>query len=208
MKDTILLAEPLEAWRNQVVEALKLSRDGDLLALSTLALAHTSLIEDCFLAGEPVTADARGRALHSLLRWAVDKLRPGGQHSWTLPAWRAYNILASFYLQGMRASALAEALAIAEQTLYQWRPQAIAALAHLLREEVETPRDTQAQTLCPGRPLCPSSARGAATYAHYGRVSAFDPRDVTPPTGDDVAGAYPGVGHSSVARGASARRHR
>lgn len=143
MNDTILLAESEEKLRSGVAEALKLYREGDLLTLSTVALAHTSLVESCFLSGEPITPDARGRMMGSLLRWAVDKVRPSGQPSWTQPAWRAYNILRHFYLEAMRASSLAEAMAVAEQTLYQWRPQAIAALTRLLREELAAPADAQ-----------------------------------------------------------------
>lgn len=131
------------AWRKQVTEAFKLAREGDLLALGALPLAASDLVTVCLLQGEPATLDVRGRILRALLQWAVDKLRPGGAFSWTLPAWRAYNVLHSYYFQGLRAADLAEQLAVAEQTLYQWRSQALATVAHLLQEELLTPHDRQ-----------------------------------------------------------------
>ena len=139
--DTILLEMSQDEFGKMISEVLKLVRDGDLLALSTTPLAHASLVDDCFWPGEPISSDARGRAIQSLIAWAVDRLRPTGEHSWVANAWRSFNILHTFYIHGMRASELAEEMAISEQTLYQSRPRAIASVAQLIREEVQTPSD-------------------------------------------------------------------
>jgi len=139
MNDTILLGQPPFDLEEQIAAALKALREGDLLALGTLPLAHTTLVSDCFLTGEPTTTDRRGWILRALLCWRIERLRPAGEPSWVKPAWRHYNILHHFYLEGARASALAETMAIAEQTLYQLRGQAISALAAAVRSELAAP---------------------------------------------------------------------
>lgn len=139
MNDTILLAQPPAYLEEQVAAALKAVREGDLLAVGASALAYTSLVADCFLTGEPMTTDRRGWILRALLVWGIERLRPAGDRSWVKPAWRPYTILSQFYLEGARASTLAEAMAIAEQTLYQLRAQAISALASVIRSELTTP---------------------------------------------------------------------
>lgn len=139
MNDTILLAQPPAYVEEQIGAALKALRDGDLLALGASPLAYTSLVTDCFLTGEPMTTDRRGWILRAVLVWAIERLRPAGEASWLKPAWRFYNILSHFYLEGARASILAEAMAMAEQTLYQLRAQAISALARVVRSELATP---------------------------------------------------------------------
>ena len=141
MNDTILLTQPPLHLEEQIATALKALRDGDLLALGALPLAHTSLVNDCFLTGEPTTTDRRGWILRALLCWSIGRLRPAGEPSWVKPAWRHYNILHHFYLEGARASALAEIMAIAEQTLYQLRGQAISALTSVVRSELATPEN-------------------------------------------------------------------
>lgn len=131
-----------EQFADHVHEALRLQRDGDVLALSAHPLAMTSLVEDCFLQGEPITADVRGRVLQSVLRWAVDKLKPAGEPDWFSVEWRWYHILYHFYLQGMRVAEMAEQMAIAEQTLYQWRVGAVHSVAALLWQEWQAPQAT------------------------------------------------------------------
>jgi tetratricopeptide (TPR) repeat protein len=175
MNDTILLAEGEMSLRGQVAEALKLYREGDLLALSMLPLAHTSLVQSGLLTGEPATSDMRGRAMQSLLHWAVDRLRPGGAHSWLLPAWRTYNVLHHFYLHNMRASDLAEAMSVAEQTLYQWRPQAIAALTQVIGEELASPRDLLARKRYA---LADRYARHTAAEQQLLRLAAVFPHSI------------------------------
>ncbi len=127
-------------WVALVNEAFKLRREGHVLDLATSPLAQSSLVAPCFLSDEPISADVRGRALQSVLRWAVDRLRPGGRHSWTALNWRPYNILHSFYIRGLKVAELAERMAIANQTLYKIRPQAIEAAAELLRHELDQPQ--------------------------------------------------------------------
>ena len=141
MNDTILLGQPLEHFEAQLSTVLKSLREGDLLSLGASSLAYTSLVEACFLTGEPMTADGRGRILRALLRWGIERLRPEGEPSWGKALWRHYNILYHFYLEGTRASALAEAMAVAEQTLYQLRTQAISALAGVVRSELAAPEN-------------------------------------------------------------------
>ena len=139
--ESSLLASDDRDFEALVAEAYRLYRNGDILSLSTSALAHSPLVEPCFLTGEPVTTDVRGRAMQSLLQWAAEKLQPGGSHSWTATNWRSYNILTSLFVQGKRVSELAELMGISEQTLYQLRPQAVAASARVLREELQHPAD-------------------------------------------------------------------
>lgn len=139
MNDTILLAHPPAYLEERIAAALKSLREGDLLALGASPLAYTTLVTECFLTGEPITTDGRGRILRALLAWGIERLRPTGEPSWIKPAWRPYNILYHFYLEGTRASALAEAMAIAEQTLYHLRAQAISALTSVVRSELAAP---------------------------------------------------------------------
>ena len=141
MNDTILLGQPLEHFEAQLSTVLKSLREGDLLSLGASSLAYTSLVEACFLTGEPMTADGRGRILRALLRWGIERLRPEGEPSWGKALWRHYNILYHFYLEGTRASTLAEAMAVAEQTLYQLRAQAISALAGVVHNELAAPEN-------------------------------------------------------------------
>ena len=140
MNKSSLMKMPQQLWEALVNEAFKLRREEHILALAASPLAQSSLVEACLLSGAPVSADVRGRALQSVLRWAVDRLRPGGQHSWTALNWRSYNVLHAFYLQGMKVADVAERMAISNQTLYKIRPQAIAAAAEVLRTELETPQ--------------------------------------------------------------------
>ncbi len=139
--DESLLALGDQEFEAIVAEAYRLRRTGDVLSLATSALAHSTLVEPCFLVGEPVTTDVRGRAMQSLLQWAAERLQPGGSHSWTATHWRSYNILMSLFIHGKRVSELAELMAISEQTLYQLRGQAIAGAARVLREELRHPAD-------------------------------------------------------------------
>ncbi|HEY90143.1 MAG TPA: tetratricopeptide repeat protein [Thermoflexia bacterium] len=143
MNDTILLTRSPAQFTELVGTAFKLRREGHVIALAASPLAQSALVDAGFLSGEPVSADARGRSLQSLLRWGVDKLRPGGQHSWTALNWRPYNVLRGFYIQGLRVAELSERMAIADQTLYKIRPSAIAAAAAVLRQELRHPQFAQ-----------------------------------------------------------------
>jgi len=175
IQDKNLLTKSKEKFDTLVVEAFKLYRDGDLLALSTSPLAHTSLVENCFLAGEPATSDTRGRILQSLLQWAVDRLRPGSEQDWLMSSWRTYNILHYFYIQGQRASQLAESMGVADQTLYQLRPQAIAAAAHIVHEELADPRDLKTRQ---SYALAQRYQRHSANQQQLLRIAAIFPSSV------------------------------
>lgn len=142
MTDATLLAQPPAEWQRWVRAALEAYRDGDGLQLAQSPLAESALVEACFLAGESHTLAARGRVLAAVLTWGVEKLRPGGAHSWTAQRWRTYNLLYYFYLQGMRVAELAENLGVVEQTTYEARPAAWAALTTVLRHEAQHPQDS------------------------------------------------------------------
>ena len=129
----------LETLKQLVTNAYKLCREGRLLELSTSQLAHTSLVEDCFLSNVPVSPDVRGGTLQSILHWATDRLRPSGKHSWVAYQWRLYNTIYYFYFEHVRIAELAERMAIAEQTLYQIRGEAMATIARVLQAELQTP---------------------------------------------------------------------
>ncbi len=156
--DAALLAMPQAEFEQWTGEALKLCRGGDVLSLSTLPLAHSALVEPCFLTGEPISTDVRGRAVQAVLRWAVDRLRPAGEHSWTAVAWRMHNLLKALFIDGRRVSEVAESMGLSEQTLYQLRPQAVAAAARVLRAELEEPVD-------------PAGRRDASLMERYARLS-------------------------------------
>ena len=120
-----------------VGQALKLYRAGEWLELADSPLARSALVEPYFLEGEPINPDTRARAMGSMLQWGIDKLKPGGEPNWFASSWRHYNILHSFYIDGRRVSELSELMAITPQTFFSnWRPQAITALAKIMRRTV------------------------------------------------------------------------
>lgn len=134
-----LLKLPLLEFEGIVGDALKRDREGDWPGLADSPLAYSALVEPCFLPGEPITGEARAQALRVMLRWGIEKLNPGGQHDWINSAWRHYNILFYFYIEGQKVSDLAAQMAIAEQTFYSgWRPQAITILAKILQNELSS----------------------------------------------------------------------
>ena len=122
-----------------VTEVLRLTRDGDILALADSPVAATSLLESWFVQAEPHGSAERGRAVQSMLIWLIERLKPQGTHSWTQLSWRSYNVLHAFYVEGRRIAEIAELLAVAEQTVYPIRAQAISTLTVLLLEELEQP---------------------------------------------------------------------
>ena len=142
MTDATLLEQPATEWQRWVRAALEAYRDGDGPLLAQSPLAESALVEACFLAGEPRTLAARERALSAVLAWGVEKLRPGGAPSWTAQRWRNYNLLYYFYLQGMRVAELSENLSVVEQTTYEARPAAWAALTTVLRHEAHQSQDS------------------------------------------------------------------
>ena len=143
MNDTTLRALGDEEFKKLLTDALRLYREGDLLTLSASPLAQTALLERWYVGNAPSTSDARGRAMQAMLRWLVARLRPSGPQQWTAQQWRSYNVLTAFYLEGCRVAELAERLAVAEQTVYPARAQAVATLSKLLREELAVAPDAQ-----------------------------------------------------------------
>jgi tetratricopeptide (TPR) repeat protein len=124
-----------------VSEALRLAREGDLLALAESPIARCDLVGCWYVGAEPHGSDDRGRAAQAMLVWLIERLKPGGAHSWTALSWRPYNVLSAFYSEGRRIAEIAELMGVAEQTIYPIRSQAIAALTKILREELTRPAD-------------------------------------------------------------------
>lgn len=129
------------AWQTMIARALKLMREEHTLDLAATPLADSALVMAEFLEGELITAAARGRAMHTVLTWAIEELRPAGVDPLTLaapldqamaPAWRLYKILRHFYLDHWTIERLAEALSLAPTSIFNLRPKAVAALADLL----------------------------------------------------------------------------
>ncbi|MFK7802965.1 MAG: tetratricopeptide repeat protein [Anaerolineae bacterium] len=127
--------------QKDVGDGFKYVREGRILELSALPLAQTRLVTDCLLTGHPITPDIRGRTFRSVLRWATDRLKPGGEHNWYANEWRNFNTLNFFYLEGLKVAELSEKMGIADQTLYLVRSEAIAAVTQVLLEEIKSPVD-------------------------------------------------------------------
>ena len=127
--------------QNDVSEGLKYVREGRILELSALMLAQSELVNECFLTGHPVTPDMRGRTLRSILRWAIDRLRPGGEHKWFALEWRKYNTLYYFYIEGYKVAELAEKIGVADQTLYLIRAESVSSVTRVLLQEQKSPVD-------------------------------------------------------------------
>lgn len=128
---------PFESWTLDITTTLKAWRDGDLQTLSESQLAHTDLIKEMLLDGEPDSKNARSRAVGWLLMWGIERLRPASPHSWLTKSWQHYNLLHHYYVEGWRVADVAEAFSIADQTFYEWRTPAVDALAKLLFGELK-----------------------------------------------------------------------
>jgi hypothetical protein len=74
------------------------------------------------------------RGLRSVLREAVERLRPEGEREMTAPAWLLYNILDLKFLQGLKVREVAQRLAMSESDLYRKQRIAIRAAAQMLAE--------------------------------------------------------------------------
>jgi tetratricopeptide (TPR) repeat protein len=167
MNDTILLDMPDQELSALVGKAFKLCRDGDVTELGTSPLAAGGLVEACFLTNEPISPDGRGRALTSVLRWAVDRLRPAGAPSWTDYAWQRFHVLYAYYIDSdkdknpytredpdknptlrgdldkkttITLADLAAWMYVQEPTVYQRRQEAVEAVGRVLREEIAAPK--------------------------------------------------------------------
>jgi hypothetical protein len=84
------------------------------------------------VAEESVVTDIdRGRALWSLLREAIDRLRPVDSEE-SAPAWRLYVIAERVYVQGKSANEMAAELGISPRTFHRERRAAVEALATVM----------------------------------------------------------------------------
>ncbi len=139
MNDTMLLGLSAKEFRGQIEQLLRSRRDEPLAELASHPLAHSSLVENCFLSGETVNDRVRGRVIQAVSLWAIDQLRPDGQVSWLDDGSRLYNVLFYPYFKGMTFTQLAENMALSEQNLYQRvRPKAITALTKVFKRELKT----------------------------------------------------------------------
>ena len=147
MNNHTLLTMSDQEFNELVSKAFDDYRKGDMLALSNSPLAHSSLTAPCFLEGEPITPAVRGPAMVSVLRWAVDTLKPGGEHSWAASQWSHYNILHGYYLymreeyeERLTIEKLAEQMYMAKQSFYYRRETAFHLVGERLRNELKTPQ--------------------------------------------------------------------
>ncbi|MGD8996514.1 MAG: histidine kinase N-terminal 7TM domain-containing protein [Anaerolineae bacterium] len=83
------------------------------------------------------------RGLRSVLREAVERLRPEGEREMTAPAWLLYNILDLKFLQGHKVREVANRLAMSESNLYRKQRIAIKAAAQMLAEMEREERRNQ-----------------------------------------------------------------
>ncbi len=72
--------------------------------------------------------------LRTVLKQAIERLRPAGQRQMTAPEWILYNILELKFLQGRRVREIALRLAMSESDLYRKQRIAIEAVAQTLAE--------------------------------------------------------------------------
>jgi hypothetical protein len=90
------------------------------------------------------------KGLRSVLREAIERLRPEGKRQMTAPAWLLYNILELKFLQGHKVREVAKRLAISESDLYRKQRVAIKAAARILaemeREEVDQQNNHDQET--------------------------------------------------------------
>ena len=107
---------------------------GNLLVLAQCA-GHLNLLmveqrARELVAGEVVVTDIeRGRALWTLLREAIDRLRPVDSEPESTPGWRLYAIAERVYVQGKSAKEVVAELGISLRTFYRERRAAVEALA-------------------------------------------------------------------------------
>jgi hypothetical protein len=91
-------------------------------------LLDTILVRDAIVRGE-----TPHNALRSILRQAVEQLRPAGERRFT-SEWILYNILDMKFLEGHRVKDVATRLAMSEADFYRKQRTAIRAVANILGE--------------------------------------------------------------------------
>lgn len=127
-------------FREWVRDALKHYWGGPKLTTSPLMALH--VVE---LAAQEQNGNAM-MGLRSVLREAVERLRPEGERKMTAPAWLLYNILELKFLQGLKVREIAQRLAMSESNLYRKQRVAIKAAARMLVEmEQEALRDNEGE---------------------------------------------------------------
>jgi serine/threonine protein kinase/tetratricopeptide (TPR) repeat protein len=156
---------PLTLVGDQFTDEIKTAFQGysSLLELAQSPLAHSPLIAPTLilnvLPDEQITADARGRALRIVLRWAVNRLapapprypmgthRPADDPTWQNPLWWKYNILRHRYVEPLHPDGFPEGYKLvgtliarmglsSRDCFYTERDRAIDDVAILLREQI------------------------------------------------------------------------
>jgi hypothetical protein len=127
-----------EEFRGWVRDALGHYWGGPKLTTSPLLSLHVV---------ERATREYDGNAmkgLRTVLKQAIERLRPEGQRRMTAPDWLLYNILELKFVEGRRVREVARRLAVSESDLYRKQRVAIEAVAQMLaemeREEVSNQR--------------------------------------------------------------------
>ncbi len=95
------------------------------------------------------------QGLRSVLRQAIDQLRPEGERRFTTE-WLLYNILELKFLQGRKAREVAARLALSEADLYRKQRVALQEVARVLLEMERRAREGQ-----PAAPVQEENARGS-----------------------------------------------
>jgi hypothetical protein len=117
-----------EEFRGWVRDALRHYWGGPKLVKSPLlelSVVERAAVEN----GVPVI-----QGLRSVLRQAIEGLRPGGERQMTTPEWVLYNILELKFLQGRKVREVARRLAMSEADLYRKQRVAIEAVARSLAD--------------------------------------------------------------------------
>jgi hypothetical protein len=87
------------------------------------------------------------KGLRTVLKQAIERLRPEGQRRMTAPDWLLYNILELKFVEGRKVREVARRLAVSESDLYRKQRVAIEAIAQMLAEmEREEVRDQKAES--------------------------------------------------------------
>jgi hypothetical protein len=123
-------SSPVESaeFRQWVRDALKHYWGGSKLTTSPLIALRVV---------ERATQEQEGSVmmgLRTVLRQAIERLRPDGEREMTAPAWLLYNILELKFLQGHKVREVAQRLAMSESDLYRKQRVAIEAAAQMLAE--------------------------------------------------------------------------
>ncbi len=126
-------------FREWVFEALKHYWGGP--KLTTSPLMSLQIVERATREqdGNPM------KGLRSVLRQAIERLRPEGERKMTAPAWVLFNILDLKFLQGQKVREVAQRLAMSESNLYRKQRVAIQAAAQMLAEMEREELENQAE---------------------------------------------------------------